>query len=106
MNYTIRRGILIKAHKQFVWNILSDFSNKYFSHVAYVKSGTTVNVRPIKVVNNKLIAWETNTPGDLELDRYKDIAINRSLRSVTYHVQSSRKHTWVDIEVKFMLSRV
>ena len=101
MNYTIRRGILIKAHRQFVWNILSDFSNKYFSHVAYVKSGTTVNVRPIKVVNNKLIAWETNSPGDLELDRYKDIAINRSLRSVTYHVQSSRKHTWVDIEVKF-----
>lgn len=100
MNYTIRRGILLKAHRQFVWNILSDFSNKYFSHVAYVKSGTSVNVRPIKVVNNKLIAWEANAPGDLELDRYKDIAINRHLRSVEYQVRSSGKHTWVEIAVK------
>lgn len=100
MNYTIRRGILIKAHRQFVWNILFDFSNKYFCHVAYMRSDTSANARPVKVVNNKLIAWETNIPGGLELDRYKDTAINRYLRSVTYHVQSSRKHTWVEIEVK------
>ena len=100
MNYTIRRGILIKANRQFVWNILSDFSNKYFSHVAYVKSGASVNTRPIKVVNNKLIAWEAIAPGDLELDRYKDITINRYLHSVTYLVQSNRQNTWVEIEVK------
>ena len=100
MNYTIRRGILIKANRQFVWNILSDFCNKYFCHVAYLKAGTQTNIRPTKIVNNKLIVWEANKAGEIELDRYKDIDINRNLQSVSYCIQTSRKYTWVEIELK------
>ena len=97
MEYTLRRGILVKAHRQFVWNILSDFSNKYFRHIAYSKSNA--NHRPSELVDKEQIVWMAKQLGEIELDRYQDINISRKINSVRYQLQSSGKYTWVEIRL-------
>ena len=101
MKHTIRKGILIKAKQRFVWNILFDFRNKYFTHIAGLNSNKTVTNRPSTYVDNELIAWNTKLPGDIELDRYKGIALNRKLQSVVYRLYTSGTSTWVEIKVEF-----
>ncbi len=100
MKYTIRKGILIKAKQRFVWNILFDFSNKYFSHIAVFNSNKTVTNRPSAYADNEVIIWRANQPGDIELDRYKDIALNRRIQSVAYRLHTSGKATWVEVNVE------
>ena len=99
MNYTIRKGILIKANQRFVWNILFDFHNKFFSHIAGFNSNKVAN-RPSAYVDNEFIVWKAKQPGDIELDRYKDIELNRKIQSVIYRLHSSGKSTWVEINVE------
>lgn len=102
MNYTIRKGILIKANQRFVWNILCDFQNKYFSHIACLNSSK--NNRPSALVDNEFIVWKAKQSGDIELDRYKDVELNRKIQSVVYHLRSSGKSTWVEINVEMDFS--
>lgn len=100
MKYTIRKGILIKAKQRFVWNILFDFSNNYFSHIAGFNGNKTVSNRPSAFADNELIVWKAKQAGDIELDRYKDIALNRKIQSVAYRLHTSGKATWVEINVE------
>ena len=100
MNYTTRKGILIKANQRFVWNILFDFHNKYFSHIAGFSSNKALANRPSAYIDNEFIVWKAKQPGDIELDRYKDIELNKKIQSVAYRLHTSGKATWVEINVE------